>query len=67
MFCFSTLMRSRSLALLILLTLMPSPLALGQSKCQKQQRLREKLNREAEQIQKLKRYHAFPYFQLDVF
>jgi len=67
---FSTLTRCRFLALLILLAWMPPPLALGQSKCQKhreQQRLREKLNREVEQIQKLKRYHSYPYFQLDVF
>ena len=61
MFCCRTM--------LILLTLMPVPLGWW-SECRKyreRQRLREELQREVEQIEKLKRPHSYPYFKLDVF
>jgi hypothetical protein len=57
--------------LLILMALMQPAIPLGWwsecRKCRERQRLREELQREVDQIEKLKRPRSYPYFQLDVF
>ena len=55
--------------LLILMTLVPVPLGSWNEcrKCRERQRVREELQREVEQIEKLKRRRSYPYFQFDVF
>ena len=57
--------------LLILMVLLPPVLPSGSwSECRKfreRQRIREELQREAEQVEKLQRPRSYPYFKLDVF
>jgi len=63
-------MRYRLRTLFILLALAPPALAWGWSEYgeyRQRERLREELQREVEQIEKLKRGRSYPYFQLDVF
>lgn len=65
MFCF------RLPTLLFLMAMLPPALPLGSwsecRKCRERQRIREELQREVEQIEKLKRPRSYPYFKLDVF